>query len=113
MFAKTYARKLTRRDWVLLSVFVIALAGIVVGYINNTNDTAGTNSIVERIKQDGTLAHPYADASQCPSSTDIVIWPEWSEHLSDHCIRHVWSCEACGYRFEDTVYLSRELADAS
>jgi len=76
MFAKTYARKLTRRDWVLLSVFVIALAGIVVGYINNTNDTAGTDSIVERIKQDGTLAHPYAEASQCPSSTDIVIWPE-------------------------------------
>src|SRR5262249_40031369 len=64
MFAKTYARKLTRRDWVLLSVFVIALAGIVVGYINNTNDTAGSNSIVERIKQNGTLAHPYADAGR-------------------------------------------------
>jgi ribosomal protein L37AE/L43A len=25
----------------------------------------------------------------------------------------VWSCEACGYEFEDTVYWSkRELADA-
>jgi hypothetical protein len=83
MFAKTYVRKLTRRDWVLLSICaviicaVIAVAGVVVGYINNpTNGTAGTDSIVERIKQDGTLAHPYADASQCPPSTDIVIWPE-------------------------------------
>jgi len=29
-------------------------------------------------------------------------------------IRNVWSCRACGYQFEDTVYLSprRELADA-
>jgi hypothetical protein len=27
------------------------------------------------IKQDGTPAHPFADASQCPSSTDLIIWP--------------------------------------
>ena len=79
MFVKTYVQKLTRRNWVLLSICaVIAVAGIVVGYINNTNDTAGTDSIVEHIKQDGTLAHPYADASQCPPNTDIVIWlEEW------------------------------------
>ena len=25
--------------------------------------------------QDGTPAHPYADASQCPSNTDLIIWP--------------------------------------
>jgi hypothetical protein len=31
-----------------------------------------------------------------------------------YSLRHVWSCEACGYQFEDTVYLSgREMADAS
>jgi len=51
--------------------------------------------------------------NQCAQCRADIIAPEWSEHLSDHCIRHVWSCEACGYRFEDTVYLSRELADAS
>ena len=39
---------------------------------------------------------------------DAIIAPEWSEHVSDPCVRHVWSCEACGYQFEDTVYLSRD-----
>jgi len=50
--------------------------------------------------------------NQCAQCWADIIAPEWSEHLSDSCIRHVWSCEACGYRFEDTVYLSRELVDA-
>jgi hypothetical protein len=51
--------------------------------------------------------------NQCAQCQADIIAPEWSEHLSDCCIRHVWSCEACGYQFEDTVYLSGELADAS
>ena len=51
-------------------------------------------------------------ANQCAQCREDIIAPEWSEHLSDDCIRHVWSCEACGYRFEDTVYLSHECADA-
>jgi ribosomal protein L37AE/L43A len=41
-----------------------------------------------------------------------IIAPEWSAHLSDYYVRHIWSCDACGYRFEDTVYLSRKSADA-
>jgi C4-type Zn-finger protein len=50
---------------------------------------------------------------QCPQCRADIIAPESSEHLSNYCIRHVWSCEACGYQFEDTVCLSaRELADA-
>jgi hypothetical protein len=74
MFEKIYVRKWTRRDWVLLSLFaVIALAGIVVGHLNDpTTGTAGTGSIAGLIKQDGTPAHPYADAGQCPLSTDLV-----------------------------------------
>ena len=77
MFEKIYVRKWTRRDWVLLSIFaVIALAGIVVGHLNDpTSGTVGTGSIAELIKQDGTPARPYADASQCPLSTDLVFWP--------------------------------------
>jgi hypothetical protein len=77
MFEKIYVRKWTRRDWVLLSIFaVVALAGVAVGHLNNpTSGTAGTGSIAELIKQDGTPAHPYADASQCPLSTDLVFWP--------------------------------------
>jgi C4-type Zn-finger protein len=50
--------------------------------------------------------------SACPQCGEDIIAPEWSEHLSAHCVRNVWSCEACGYRFEDAVYLSRKLAEA-
>jgi hypothetical protein len=77
MFEKIYVRKWTRRDWVLFSIFaVIAIAGIVVGRLNDpTSGTAGTDSIAELIKQDGTPTHPYADANQCPLSTDLVFWP--------------------------------------
>ena len=51
--------------------------------------------------------------NECAQCSADIITPEWSEHLSDYCIRHVWSCEACGYRYEDTVYLSRESAAAN
>jgi hypothetical protein len=75
MFEKIYVRKWTRRDWVLLSIFaVIALAGIGVGYVYD----AGTASVIASIKQDGTPAHPYAVASQCPLNTDLVFWPNGS-----------------------------------
>ena len=51
--------------------------------------------------------------NECAQCGADMIAPEWSEHLSDHCARNVWVCEACGYRYEDTVYLSaRELAEA-
>ena len=50
---------------------------------------------------------------QCAQCGAAIIAPEWSEHLSDDCIRNVWSCEDCGYEFEHTIYLSaRQLADA-
>jgi ribosomal protein L37AE/L43A len=50
---------------------------------------------------------------QCAQCGAAIVAPEWSECLSDHRVRNVWSCEACSYQFEDTVYLSaRELADA-
>ena len=51
--------------------------------------------------------------SECAHCHEDIIAPEWSEHLSDYCVRHVRSCEACGYQFEDTVYLSHYPADAS
>jgi ribosomal protein L37AE/L43A len=52
--------------------------------------------------------------NQCAQCGADLIEPEWSEHFPDHRIRNVWSCEACGYEFEDTVYYSaRELADAN
>ena len=39
-------------------------------------DATGTVSKAEpATTQDGTPAHPYADAAQCPTSTDLIIWP--------------------------------------
>jgi len=29
--------------------------------------------------------------------------PEWSEYLDRHRVRHLWECEACGYKFETLV----------
>jgi C4-type Zn-finger protein len=53
-------------------------------------------------------------ANQCAQCGADLIAAAWSEHLPDSCVRNVWSCDACGYQFEDTVYLStREVADAS
>jgi ribosomal protein L37AE/L43A len=50
----------------------------------------------------------------CAQCGRDLIAPEWSEHVSDRCVRHVWVCEACGYEFETAVYLranaERELA---
>jgi hypothetical protein len=51
--------------------------------------------------------------NECAQCGANLTEPEWSEHFPDHRTRNVWSCETCGYEFEDTVYWSqRELADA-
>ncbi len=52
--------------------------------------------------------------NECAQCGAGIIAPEWCEHLSDDCVRNVWSCETCRYQFEDTVYLSApKLADAN
>ncbi len=52
--------------------------------------------------------------NQCAQCGAGLIAPEWTEHFPDGRIRNVWSCEVCGYEFEDAVYLSsRELVDAN
>jgi DNA-directed RNA polymerase subunit RPC12/RpoP len=48
------------------------------------------------------VARPDVKCAQC--GADIVA-PEWSEHLSEYRVRNVWSCEACGYQFEDDICL--------
>jgi hypothetical protein len=32
-----------------------------------------------------------------------LIAAEWSEYLSAGCVRNIWTCDACGYDFEDSV----------
>lgn len=41
--------------------------------------------------------------NNCPQCSEALLAPEWSEYLSERCVRHSWSCEACGYQFETTV----------
>jgi hypothetical protein len=82
MPGNNHCQRRARRIWVL-TVAVVGLAAIVARpggagpKTGGTKDeTTGTVSKAEpTIKQDGTAAHPYADASQCPSGTDLVIWP--------------------------------------
>jgi hypothetical protein len=51
-----------------------------------------------------TAAHAYCSIP-CAQCGDALIAPQWSEHVSARCVRHVWSCESCGYQFESLVYL--------
>jgi hypothetical protein len=39
----------------------------------------------------------------CAQCGDIIFLPEWSEYLDRHRVRHLWECEACGYKFETLV----------
>lgn len=78
--------KCTRQGRILFLALNLALilALIIVGLAALTgpsdagpkDDTTGTVSKAEPpIKQDGTPSRPFADANQCPSSTDLIIWP--------------------------------------
>jgi len=51
-----------------------------------------------------TVARP-SFTTPCAACGDVLIAPEWSEHVSECYIRHLWSCEACGHEFEMAVYL--------
>jgi DNA-directed RNA polymerase subunit RPC12/RpoP len=36
----------------------------------------------------------------CAQCGERILAPDWSEYLDDRKVRHLWACEACGYRFE-------------
>ena len=42
--------------------------------------------------------------NNCPQCNASLLAPNWSEHLSERCVRHTWSCEACGYDFDTAVF---------
>jgi hypothetical protein len=73
----------SRRKWVsrhrslLITFAIIAVAVIATLPVRGTEaQVTGTVSQIEPpAKQDGTPAHPYSDASQCPARTDLVFWP--------------------------------------
>jgi predicted RNA-binding Zn-ribbon protein involved in translation (DUF1610 family) len=44
--------------------------------------------------------------NKCPQCGEWLLAPEWSEYRSERCVRHTWSCEACGYAFETDVFFA-------
>jgi hypothetical protein len=48
--------------------------------------------------------------NNCQQCRGWLLAPDWSEYLNDRCVRHTWSCEACGYSFETAVYFPTEQA---
>jgi hypothetical protein len=45
-------------------------------------------------------------SNTCAQCGDLMFLPEWSEYVSDQRVRHLWVCDACGYRFETIVVFS-------
>ena len=45
-------------------------------------------------------------SNECAQCGHLLIAPAWSEHLSEHRVRHLWNCDACGYSYETIVYLA-------
>ena len=45
-------------------------------------------------------SRPLVPCAQCG---ETLFAPQWSEYLDDRRIRHLWSCDACDYRFETLV----------
>lgn len=42
---------------------------------------------------------PIVECAQC---FERIYAAEWSEYIDDRHLRHLWACEACGYRFENS-----------
>ena len=49
--------------------------------------------------------------NQCAQCGDLLLAPVWSEFVKERCIRHLWSCDACGYAYETTVYFAPQGAE--
>ena len=60
------------------AVIFIGITAVAIRQMSGGNDDiTGTIAKAEpSTKQDGTPTHPYADAGQCPPSTDVIVWPK-------------------------------------
>jgi hypothetical protein len=50
---------------------------------------------------------PFILCAQCGAA---LIAPILVEHLDERHVRNLWSCDACCYQFETTVYFPSEVA---
>jgi len=48
------------------------------------------------------FVHPRAQI-ECAQCGEALFVPEWSEFVDQHRVRHLWTCDTCGYAFETTV----------
>jgi hypothetical protein len=55
-------------------------------------------------------SRPITPCAQCG---DRLFAPEWSEYVDDRRIRHLWSCDCCGYQFETLVCYPGPIAQAA
>jgi predicted RNA-binding Zn-ribbon protein involved in translation (DUF1610 family) len=53
-----------------------------------------------RSSRDYRSPRPVNDCAQCG---ETIFMPEWSEFTESRRVRHLWECEACGYKFETLV----------
>lgn len=77
MFEKNYGPKWRRWARVLsFTIFAIGLAGTTVRELRGGEITGTVSKAEPPNRQEGTPMHPFANANQCPSSTDVVVWPK-------------------------------------
>ena len=55
-------------------------------------------------------SRPVVPCAQCG---DRLLAPEWSEYLDERHVRHLLSCDHCGYEFETEVCYPRAHAQAA
>jgi RNase P subunit RPR2 len=41
----------------------------------------------------------------CSECNDLLVAPKSSAYVSNHEVRHVWSCESCGHEIQMAVNL--------
>ncbi|MGB6417991.1 MAG: hypothetical protein WBF50_15535 [Pseudolabrys sp.] len=46
---------------------------------------------------------PPRPVTECAQCGEQLFVPEWSEHVDDRRVRHLWECEDCGHAFETTI----------
>jgi hypothetical protein len=49
----------------------------------------------------------------CAQCGENLYMPEWSEWLDAARVRHLWTCEVCGYTFETTARYAIEIDSAA
>ena len=48
----------------------------------------------------------------CSECNDLLVAPKWSAYVSNHEVRHVWSCENCGHEIEMADNLRFDITSA-